>query len=179
MDVELDLDMLVASLQTASRSPDASADVYAIMRSVFRDPLTLQRHMPVFKDNDTILHEDETVSIWHCRFDPGYTVPAHDHQLEAFIGIYSGAEKNELYRRCPDSGIELETVVTLTPGDVLQIKPNDIHAVSCASAEPCCGIHVYLGCLTTVNRSLFDSARGDELRFTDENYERLTHKNLS
>jgi predicted metal-dependent enzyme (double-stranded beta helix superfamily) len=174
MERPFELSQLIADLRAASQRDDASVDIQAILQRALCEPEKFQQALPVFADNDTILHEDERISIWHCRFDPGYTVPAHDHQLTAVIGIYSGAEKNEMYGRQADGSLALEQVVTLTPGDVLRISPNDIHAVSCASAEPCCGIHVYTGRLTTVDRSLFDVRRGEEMTFTDENYQRLT-----
>lgn len=56
---------------------------------------------------------------------------------------------------------------------MLQIGPNAIHAVGCASETPTCGIHVYLGELTQVERSLFDVAAGAEMTFDDDNYQRL------
>ncbi len=58
-------------------------------------------------------------------------------------------------------------------GDVLSIGPNAIHTVSCTSEEPCCGIHVYLGNLTQIKRSLFDTEAGTILPFTAENYHKL------
>ena len=139
-----------------------------------QEPSSVQREMPDFEENDVILYEDDTVSIWHCRFDPGYTVPAHDHQMSATIGIYRGAEKNELYQRVANGGLAKQREIVLRAGDVLQIHASDIHAVSCASDVPCCGIHVYLGCLTAADRSLFDVVSGNELNFSDENYRRLT-----
>ena len=36
-----------------------------------------------------------------------------------------------------------------------------------------CAIHVYLGKLTTVDRSLFDTKTGEEMHFSDNNYNRL------
>jgi len=169
-----DLQHVIDELKAAARNDSAGVEVNSILRNALQFPDRVEERMSEFTDNDTILFEDETVSIWHCRFDPGYTVPAHDHQMMAFIGIYRGAEKNILYSRQLNGQLAIEKEVTLLQGDVLQISPSEIHAVSCASEVPCCGIHVYLGCLTTVDRSLFDVRNGDELKFTDDNYHRLT-----
>lgn len=47
----------------------------------------------------------------------------------------------------PNGGIRKSSEVELSAGQVLAIGPSAIHAVGCASVEPCCGIHVYLGAL--------------------------------
>ena len=174
--VEFDLDILVGKLRTLSTQPDPAAEIQNALKQALQDTNQVQQRMPVFKDNDTILYEDEMISIWHCRFDPGYTVPAHDHQMTATIGIYQGAECNTLYRRGSDTEIMVVREIELQPGDVLQLQPGDIHTVRCASEVPCCGIHVYQGTLTAVDRSLFDIRTGEGMKFTDENYDRLTRK---
>ena len=57
--------------------------------------------------------------------------------------------------------MELSSVVEVTPGEVLSIGPSAIHSVACTGTEPSCGIHVYLGPLTRVERSLFDLGSGE------------------
>jgi predicted metal-dependent enzyme (double-stranded beta helix superfamily) len=91
----------------------------------------------------------------------------------ATIGVYRGAERNDFFENNPNGGIRKSSEVKLSAGQVLAIGPSAIHAVGCASIEPCCGIHVYLGALTTVDRSLFDTTDNAVLKFTDENYQRL------
>ena len=175
MSKDFELDELVTDLRKAALADNPRAAVKALLRSAVEDPERIRARMPEFEDNDVILHEDETVSIWHCRFMPGQTVPAHDHQMLATIAVYSGAERNDFYEVDPDTGgIRKSSDVVLEAGNVLQIGPNAIHAVGCASEEPCLGIHVYLGALSTVERSLFDTSTGEEMTFSDDNYHRLT-----
>jgi len=169
-----DLSQLIVRIKAAALDDSGATAIFSILQQSFQNPEQVRRDMPHFQENDTILHEDETVSIWHCRFDPGFTVPAHDHQIAAFIAIYAGAERNKMFKRVGNKEVLSEKEVILKPGDVFQIQPDEIHAVSCASEEPCRGIHVYLGNLNTVKRSLFDTQRGEELEFSDENYHRLT-----
>ena len=169
-----DLDALVAELRTAAVQSDAPARIKAILEDAVHDPARVRADIPDFTENDVILFEDDTVSIWHCRFMPGHTVPAHDHQMSAIIAVYDGAERNDFYQADPVGGIRKSSEVKLNAGEVLQIGPSAIHSVGCASDEPCCGIHVYLGNLSEVDRSLFDTERGEVMAFTDENYVRLT-----
>ncbi len=168
-----DLDVLVEQLRAAAVGATPRAQIKAMMQDVMSDPQRVADGIAEFVDNDVILFEDDTISIWHCRFMPGHTVPAHDHQMSATIGVYQGAERNDFFERAPDGGLRKSSEVAVRAGDVLQIGPSAIHAVGCASSEPSCGLHVYLGRLTTVERSLFDTQKGEVLAFTDENYHRL------
>jgi predicted metal-dependent enzyme (double-stranded beta helix superfamily) len=178
MNEGFEIEHLVAELRQAALAENPRAAVKDVLEAAVADPTRMRAQMPEYEENDVILHEDETVSIWHCRFMPGQTVPPHDHQMLATIGVYSGAERNDFYQAHPDTGgIQKSSEVVLEAGNVLQIGPNAIHSVGCASEEPCLGIHVYLGALTTVDRSLFDVEGGAVLPFTDENYARMTKVN--
>ena len=168
-----DLGALVTDLRRASMGDAAPAAVKQIMEDVFKKPQDICDIVPEFIENDTLRYEDEIVSIWHCRFIPERTTPPHDHQITAIIGIYRGAEHNDIYEMYPDSSLRKTGETVLLAGEVLQMSPTTIHTVSCASIEPCCGIHVYLGELTVVERSLFDMATGNTLPYTEETYRRL------
>ena len=174
-----DLDALVLELRAAAHESDPLANVRTIMDRVFGDPEGLASHVPEFADDDVILYEDDSISIWHCRFQPGIAVPPHDHQMSATIGVYAGIERNSFYEAAADGGIVFSNAVDMGPGRVLSIGPSAIHSVACTSDRPSCGIHVYLGPLTRVERSLYDLSRGEKLFFTEEAYERLKGPNGS
>ena len=170
---KFDLDQLVSDLRAAALDATPHVAVKAVLEDVVKDTDAMIAGIPNYQENDVILFEDDTVSIWHSRFMPGKTVPAHDHQMLATIGVYRGAELNTFYERTAEGGLEQLSAVELEAGKVLQIGPKAIHAVGCASPDPCCGIHVYLGKLTEVQRSIFNMESGEELAFTDENYQKL------
>ena len=128
--------------------------------------------MPEFDNDDEILFEDESVSIWFVRFAPGLHVPPHDHQTTATIGVYEGAEDNHFYLREADGLVHTSTR-RVGPGDVIALKPDGIHSVEAADGRPSCGIHVYLAELTKIERSLFHWETGEAVPFTDENYDAM------
>ena len=101
MPTSFDLDTLVKDLRTAAIQTSAHLVIKTLLEQAIEDPDALVKAMPEFKDNDVNLYEDETVSIWHCRFIPGQTIPAHDHQMFAIIGVYQGAERNYFYEADP------------------------------------------------------------------------------
>ncbi|MEM7091872.1 MAG: hypothetical protein AAF567_02620 [Actinomycetota bacterium] len=169
-----DRDAFIAELRSAATADDAPARIKALVAEAVADPAAVHTAMEDLVDDDVILFEDDTVSIWRCRFPVGTSVPPHDHRMRATIGLYAGAERNSFFERDDHGAAVLAESVVLTPGEVLQIDGDVIHAVTTEGSEPCCGIHVYLGKLTTVERSLFDPENGEAMAYSDANYERLT-----
>ena len=167
-----DLEQFVQQLRDAALEPDPVKSVRACMTRAFADPEAIRAAMPDYDNDDEILFEDESVSIWFVRFQPGLHVPPHDHQTTATIGVYEGAEDNHFYL-CEKGGLVHKSTRRIQPGEVIAIKPDGIHSVESANGEPCCGIDVYLAALTKIERSLFDWDSGEAIAYTDENYDSM------
>lgn len=167
---DFELEKFVEQLRAAARRTDAKAEIRTLMHDAFQHPEAIRAAMPEYETDDEILFEDDSVSIWFVRFAPGVHVPPHDHQTTATIGVYEGAEDNHFYLREPDR-LEHKSTKRVGPGDVIALKPDGIHSVEAAEGKSCCGIHVYLAALSTIERSLFDWETGVACRYTDENYE--------
>ncbi|MDH3632192.1 MAG: hypothetical protein OER98_13805 [Gammaproteobacteria bacterium] len=168
--VDFNLDDFVQQLRIAARESEPVKKVRDLMNAAFEDPQAIKDAMPAFENDDEVIFEDDSVSIWFVRFMPGLHVPPHDHQTTATIGVYEGAEDNHFYLR---EGGQLvhKTSKRVGPGDVIALKPEGIHSVEAANGSQSCGIHVYLDRLTTIERSLFDWETGAARPFTDENYD--------
>ncbi len=167
---EFNLDDFVQQLRAAACESEPVKKVRDLMSDAFKDPQAIKDAMPEYENDDEILFEDDSVSIWFVRFMPGLHVPPHDHQTTATIGVYEGAEDNHFYLR---EGGQLvhKTTKRVESGDVIALKPDGIHSVEAADGNQSCGIHVYLDRLTTIERSLFDWKTGAARPFTDENYD--------
>ena len=168
-----DLQKFIGRLREAASSADAAARVEALMSEAFRDPAAVRAAIPAFDTDEEILFEDETLSVYYCRFDPDHQVPPHDHRTTAVIGVYEGGEVNSFYR-VEDGRLVETSTVTLGAGDVLRIGPDDIHTVMTSASEACHGLHVYLAPLTTIDRSLYDWETGAAEPMSDERFEALT-----
>lgn len=166
------LDEFVADVRDIAAGQDAANLLRTRFDQVFAAPDQVASACRALH-GDVILFEDNTVSIWHTCFEPGISVPAHDHQLSAVIGVFQGRERNDFFEAAPDGGVQRSGQVELGAGDVLSIGPSAIHSVTCLSDVPCNGLHVYLGNLTKVERTLFNIDTGEALRFDDGNYQRL------
>lgn len=170
---EFDLDSLVTELREAAAGEQPAREVREIMKRALRDPAAVGAAMPNFENDDEILFEDDSVSIWFVRFLPGIHVPPHDHQTTAFIGVYDGAEINHFYLREPGR-LAHKSTRRVTPGEVIALKPDGIHSVEAADGMPSVAIHVYLAPLTRVERSLFDWQSGLPTPFTDQSFKAMT-----
>ena len=169
---EFDLDNFIQQLRAAAREDEPVKTVRELMTGAFSDPQAIKAAMPHFDNDDEVLFEDDTVSIWFVRFVPGLHVPPHDHQTTATIGVYEGAEDNYFYLR-EGGRLVHKSTRRVGPGEVIALKPDGIHSVEAANDANSCGIHVYLAKLTTIERSLFDWETGAALPFTDDNYEQM------
>ena len=158
----------VADVRSAESITTISEILIAATRNLC-DP----SHVDEERGDTEILFEDDAISIWHCRFDPSEHVPPHDHQTQAVIGVYQGAELNHFYRPLAAS---LEHIKTreIHAGDVIVIEPDEIHSVECKSSEPSYALHVYLAKLTEIERSLYDWDSGIAIPMSEAAYnERL------
>lgn len=169
---QFELDDLVMQLRAAATADDPVKQVRALMSDAFSDPAAIQAAMPEFDNDDEVLYEDDTLSIWFVRFVSGLHVPPHDHRTTATIGVYEGAEDNHFYLREPGRLVH-KSSRRVVAGDVITLKPDGIHSVEAADGRQSCGIHVYLAKLTTIERSLFDWETGEAHPFNDENYDQL------
>ena len=167
-----ELQQFIDEIRAAALGEEPVAQVRKLMTQAFSDPQAIRAAMPEYENDDEVLFEDDSVSIWFVRFVPGLHVPPHDHQTTATIGVYEGAEDNHFYLREPGRLVH-KTTRRVEPGDVIALKPDGIHSVEAANDEQSLGIHVYLAKLTTIERSLFDWESGEAVPFDDDNYDRM------
>ena len=117
---------------------------------------------------DELLFEDDSLTVFVVHSAPGIQQPPHDHLVSAVIGVYEGIEEQRYFRRHGGSLVP-SGAADIGPGDVLTLGPNAVHAIS-ASGRWCRAVHVYLGALSSIERSLFDPDTFDEEPMTVERY---------
>lgn len=164
------LDDFVARGRAAAASGDPLAAATALMAELLANPHALD--VPHLPDDETLLYEDASVSLWHERFLPTEILPPHDHAYPAVLGVYRGRERNHLAhvvdgRAVPGGTLDLEA------GRFHVFGPRDVHAVQALDGAPSLGLHIYLGALTQVERSLYDWDTGAPLRMTGPAFEAM------
>lgn len=127
--------------------------------------------------SDEILFEDESLTVFVVHSAPDVEQPPHDHLISAVIGVYEGVEEQRYFRRDGESLIRCGGA-DIVPGEVLTLGPTAVHAIS-AGGRWCRAVHVYLGALSSIDRSLFDPDTFVEEPMTAERYEELCRRRPS
>ena len=72
---EFNLDEFIRAARDAAVSNRPTKATVALMKETFADPGGVAASIGKFDKDDEVLFEDQTVSIWHVRFQPGVLVP--------------------------------------------------------------------------------------------------------
>ena len=167
------IDDFVAAARKAAVDREPTKAVRQVLLDTLVNPDPVADAIAAQEEDELLLHEDETVSIWTCRFVPDRVVPPHEHKMDVHIGVFRGAEDNILYRRVDGELIRAKSK-TVEAGDVFSLGADGIHAVTASGTEPSLALHVYLGPLMQVERSLFDWETGAKVAFTMDNFHDMT-----
>lgn len=174
------IDQFITDCREAAVGENAFEATSEIMRQAVNDPaavraaisppaeLTYVGDMAI--GFDKILFEDATVTVFLVDTEPGHLQPPHDHQMYALIGVYEGVERNRFFAR-ENGGLKPAGEQNIEAGKVLRIHPSTIHAISASGSESCRALHVYLGGLSSIDRSLFDPQSGKEEPMTSDRYD--------
>ena len=114
---------------------------------------------------------DKEYSIIGGVWKPGQTTPIHDHLTWALIGVYSGQEREALYKRTDDktnlkhAKLEKVSERVNTKGHVTVLSHTGIHKVDNISQEPAHSIHVYGRDIGNTERHSYDPLTGEIGRF--------------
>jgi len=131
------------------------------LRSLLAEGLSLpkattQAHPDRYVMYPLYVAEEGSFSIASAVWNVGQSTPVHGHETWGVVGIYSGVERELRYQKPTAADVPL---VPLGEEDwsagavtVCCTSDDDVHRVSCGSAEPCVGIHVYGADIGTLQR---------------------------
>jgi predicted metal-dependent enzyme (double-stranded beta helix superfamily) len=104
---------------------------------------------------------DGSLSLFSLVVPPRSATPIHDHLAWGLVGLYRGAQDEEIYVK-QDGGLELVERRSLRPGDFYVLIPprDDIHRVRTTSAETSVSIHLLTNDTGCVWRHSYDHASG-------------------
>jgi len=164
----------IAAAKAAAASDNPTQAMRDLLTETVRDPAPIKAAFADVAEDEENFYEDETLSLWMSRFHPHRVLPPHDHAMSVHIAVYDGVERNLLYRRPKEGGRLEEPIVRETAaGELLSLGPDGIHAPTAAGDAPSEALHVYMGKLSSVDRSLFDWDSGRAVPFTMERFESL------
>jgi 3-mercaptopropionate dioxygenase len=104
---------------------------------------------------------DGSLSFFSLVVPAGAETPVHDHLAWGLVGLYRGAQDEEVYARRGDR-LELVERRALAPGDFYALLPprDDIHRVRTTSAETSVSIHLLTNDTGCVWRHAYDPRTG-------------------
>jgi 3-mercaptopropionate dioxygenase len=110
--------------------------------------------------------EDGSLSLFSLVVPPGSETPIHDHLAWGLVGLYRGAQDEEIYAK-RDGALELVERRALAAGDFYALIPprDDIHRVRTTSAETSVSIHLLTNDTGCVWRHAYDAATGEARPF--------------
>jgi len=177
------LDDFVTACRAAASAANPIAEVRELLTDLVADPDQLAGRIPPPAGDDCgrcgsdlILFEDRDVTIFVVHSRPGVQQPPHDHAMPALIGVYEGGETQRFFHRDTSTGNALTETPgrTIRPGEVLSLGSSTIHAISAADERWARAVHVYLGPLSSVDRSLYDPTTCQPEPMTTTRYDELS-----
>jgi len=127
---------------------------------------------PQERSEDAFLFRSANLFIFNSFLIPNLISPPHTHGTWAVVGVYEGQEDNIFYTRSKGNLAETGRK-RLTPGELVLLEPDTIHAVSNPSPKPSLALHVYGADLFSTHRSMWNPWTMKESPF--EINEFLTH----
>ncbi len=110
----------------------------------------------------TPLYQSQKLTIINLAWKPLTTIPPHNHEMWAVIGIYGGREDNIFWRRIkghPEGLIEAAGAKALSTGDVCPMSADVIHSVTNPIPKLTAALHVYGGDFFEAERSEWEPER--------------------
>ncbi|TML34409.1 MAG: hypothetical protein E6G24_04670 [Actinobacteria bacterium] len=104
---------------------------------------------------------DGSLSLFSLVVPSGSETPVHDHLAWGLVGLYQGAQDEDIYAE-RNGGLELLESRSLQPGDFYELIPpqDDIHRVRTTSEETSVSIHLLTNDTGCVWRHTFDPESG-------------------
>jgi predicted metal-dependent enzyme (double-stranded beta helix superfamily) len=109
---------------------------------------------------------DGSLSLFSLVVPAGSETPVHDHLAWGLVGLYAGAQDEDIYAE-RNGGLELLQSRSLEPGDFYALIPpaDDIHRVRTTSEETSVSIHLLTNDTGCVWRHAYDPHSGEREPF--------------
>lgn len=153
----------------AAESPRPLERLEAVLRDMTNRFHALGVLVHEEEDDELLLHAGPNLTIYHITLSPGLQYPAHNHLMDALIGIYKGSETNFGYSVAAGELGAPERRDFTAPA-LVHLPPDAVHSVANTGTERSGAIHVYLGDLPRIHRQLWDLQSGRAESFDNHRY---------
>jgi predicted metal-dependent enzyme (double-stranded beta helix superfamily) len=159
-----DVDAFLDDCIRANHEDKPQLAIKELLERAMSDPGAIADALPPERAEITPLHRSPQLTVLKVVWTPGMTFQPHNHAMWASIGIYTGGEDNEFFRRdrlglVPSGGKSLQV------GDTVVLGGDVIHAVTNPTKQHAGAIHIYGGDLFEAVRSEWDPETFAEQRY--------------
>ncbi|MFI5615779.1 hypothetical protein [Amycolatopsis sp. NPDC051903] len=116
-----------------------------------------------------VLHAEPTLTLLRVEIPPRTEYPPHDHLIPACIAVLDGRETNTFYRLA-DATLTPTAETHTTAGAVLPMDEHVIHSVANRTPSPSTALHLYLGDLFHLSRTIWRPTTHTPAPYSDELY---------
>jgi len=148
----IDLDGFIADCVSARQDSEPRRAIKEVLARVLSDSRALAETLPPNRAEIVRLHASPELTIIKVVWAPGMTFGAHNHNMWAAIGLYTGGEDNTFYRR-DGASITESGGKALRPGDLCLLGDDTIHAVTNPTTDFAGALHIYGGDFFATQRS--------------------------
>ena len=156
-----DVDRFIADCCEAVEKDPTHKSAAEVVRRAMSDPWKILDALgEPTEPGITPLYQSSKLTIINLAWKPSTTIPPHNHDMWAVIGIYGGREDNIFWRRIkdhPDGLIEAAGAKSLSTGDVCPMGADIIHSVTNPIPRLTAALHVYGGDFFEAERSEWDA----------------------
>jgi len=163
----LDLDHLVDDCRAALRESRPQPALREVLERLVRRPDKLLAALPAPRQQMTVVHVADDLTIFQLVNEPGFQFHPHNHGSWSAVALYAGRERNTFYRRTAD-GLVKAGGRDYEGGDVAVMGAETIHAIENPLRTNNAALHVFAGnpftalCAqwdpTTLEEAPFDAA---------------------
>lgn len=185
MDTPPVLARFAADCRAALADESPRAAVHELMRRLLAAPEDLAAIVPSFDaaevatsergwrlGGEHVIEQATDLTVMVLDTLPGVEQPPHEHNMAAFIGVFEGAEEQRFWAKS-GGGLASTPGRTLAAGDVMALGEAAVHAISAPAGRPARAIHVYLGDIYAIDRSVFDPDTLEAYPMTSDRYDQF------
>jgi len=158
--MSFNLEALVAACKGALADDKPQEKITDIIRRAVGDPESVKAALG---QEETAgiqrLYVSAELTLINVVWAPKMTLPAHNHNVWAVIGVYAGREDNIFWRKQGDDlegRVEAAGAKSIAAGEVVSLGKKLIHSVTNPTASYTRAIHVYGGDFFEIERSEWD-----------------------
>src|SRR5688500_10878319 len=124
----IDLDQLVDDCRAALRESRPQPALREVLERLVRRPDALLARLPAPRQQMTVVHVSDDLTIFQLVNESGFQFHAHNHGSWSAVALYAGRERNTFYRRTAD-GLVQSGGREYEAGDVAVMGAETIHAI--------------------------------------------------